>query len=323
MRKLVLALALTLATVAPAFGQGATLGLPIFQAVTNSGLPCSGCKLYAFVSGTLQPATVYTNRARTAQHPHPVVLDSGGRVAVFVDPAVIYDFRLDGSSGVQVWALDGYGDVADQAVTDLSSTTNLTFTIDSDNNETNALFRFRNGVGQTVFSVDESGAVVSTIAVGVDDLSITTGKLAALAVTRPKLAADVVDGTKLADNSVSGEHIAAGVVTTTHIMTGGVGQTDLAVNAVTADAIAANAVTPAKISGILSPSNIGTSVGSPSGRRLLRDDGVFDPLLNANQRIDVTRLGSTVGTADDRMILRRSGVWGFPFEFRPSSRHEP
>ena len=38
-------------------------------------------------------------------------------------------------------------------------------------------------------------------------------------------------------------------------------------------------------------------------------------VFNADGSLRVDRLGSTVGTASDQMILYRSGEWAHPFEF--------
>jgi hypothetical protein len=97
----------------PAFSAGTIFGLPLSQQFTENGEPMSGGSLYIYEAGTSTPATAYESFSLTAgtELPHPMTLDSSGRIPEF--------WLADGSYRVRLT------DVAGNEIFDISSTTAL------------------------------------------------------------------------------------------------------------------------------------------------------------------------------------------------------
>ena len=250
------------------------LPTPIFQGYDNNGDPCDGCKLYVFQSGTLVQATTYSNRARTTANEHPVILDSAGRAVLFVPSNAIYDMRLDSDDDVQIWSMAGVGLPATPLFdfSNVASTDGVDIELDTDNNAPNAFFRVINGLGVTVFSVDEAGVVTSSIAVGVGDGTISTAKLIDEAVTRPKIGIgavgpDQVDGLRAAD-------IQSGTFGTNRV--GALDASDI-------------------VTGSFGPTRICT--GTPSADDVCRGNGTWGDVPEASGPIDNARLSGIPRTA--------------------------
>ena len=198
---------------------GVQISTPIFQGLDNNGDPCSGCKLYVFVSGTQTPTQTYSNRGRTAQNQNPVILDAAGRARVFVGATGLYDFRLDSASDVTVWTIAGVG-MPDQSAAGLTSTGGIDIELDTDNNTSNAAFRILSGTGSAVFSVTEAGIFSPAALSTINDGDVTTTKLADAAVTQPKLGARAVGPDELALLAVGPTHMQTSSVGTSQVTNG-------------------------------------------------------------------------------------------------------
>jgi hypothetical protein len=82
--------------------------LPGYQALSSSGTPLGGAKLYFYLTGTSTAASVYADAALTTALANPVIADSQGRFPqVYPLPTVIYRVVLTDSTGVQQWLQDG------------------------------------------------------------------------------------------------------------------------------------------------------------------------------------------------------------------------
>ena len=199
--------------------EGVQISTPIFQGLNNNGDPCSGCKLYVFVSGTQTPTQTYSNRGRTAQNTSPVILDAAGRALVFVGATGLYDFRLDSASDVTVWTIAGVG-LPEQSASGLTSTTGIDIELDTDNDTTNAVFRILDGTGTAVFSVTEAGVFSPAALSTINDGDVTTSKLFNGAVTQPKLGPRAVGPDELALLAVSSGHLQTSSVGTSQVSNG-------------------------------------------------------------------------------------------------------
>jgi hypothetical protein len=83
---------------------------PKFRAFTANGLPMAGGKLYTFLTGTSTPQSTYTDQSAMSFNTNPVILDANGEANVWLDSTVRYRFRLDDSTDVTQWTVDGLGD---------------------------------------------------------------------------------------------------------------------------------------------------------------------------------------------------------------------
>jgi hypothetical protein len=118
---------------------------------------------------------------------------------------------------------------------------------------------------------------------GIDDLAITTGKLAANAVTTAKvdaaglaaaaLATDSVITAKIQDLAVTTGKLAALSVTTDKIAAGGLAESAIATDAITTGKILDNAITAAKMA---DDSVVIVSAGTPAGSGDFEGQGWFD-----------------------------------------------
>ncbi len=69
------------------------------QYFDNSGLPCIGCKLYAYIAGSTTFQATYTTAGGGASNTNPVVLDTAGRANVWTTPGQSYHFALCTAAG--------------------------------------------------------------------------------------------------------------------------------------------------------------------------------------------------------------------------------
>jgi hypothetical protein len=80
---------------------GTPMPMPWFTGLDASGAPVGGGLLYTYAAGTTTPLETFTDAALTVAHPNPVVLDSAGRAAVFLQPSA-YKFVLRTASGTLI-----------------------------------------------------------------------------------------------------------------------------------------------------------------------------------------------------------------------------
>ena len=92
------------------------------QFFDDTGEPLANGELYAYVAGTSTPQATYSDQGGGSANTNPVVLDSAGRAAVWLDNASSYKFVLKDSEGNTVWTVDN---VAGNAAADAISTAAL------------------------------------------------------------------------------------------------------------------------------------------------------------------------------------------------------
>ncbi|MEF2156387.1 glycosyl hydrolase family 28-related protein [Luteimonas sp. FXH3W] len=93
---------------------------PKQQFFNNSGVPLAGGKLYTYAAGTTTPQATYSNRAASSPNPNPIVLNSRGEAVLFLDPALVYDFKLESADGALVYTQPDVA--ASNGLADLAST---------------------------------------------------------------------------------------------------------------------------------------------------------------------------------------------------------
>lgn len=75
----------------------------LFQTYSDAnGNPLSGGKIYTYLAGTTTPQATYTDSTGGTPNTNPVILDSSGRAAIWLDPTLSYKFVLKDSSDVQI-----------------------------------------------------------------------------------------------------------------------------------------------------------------------------------------------------------------------------
>jgi VCBS repeat-containing protein len=77
-----------------------------FQEFDSNGDPLSGGLLYSYAAGTTTPQATYTSSSLGTPNANPVVLDSAGRAAVWLDPSLSYKFVLKDSGGSTIYTED-------------------------------------------------------------------------------------------------------------------------------------------------------------------------------------------------------------------------
>lgn len=80
--------------------------LPIFQGLGPNGQALAGGFLYTYAAGTTTPQATYTDSTGSTPNTNPVVLNSFGQAAVWLDPTLSYKFILKDTLGNQIWATD-------------------------------------------------------------------------------------------------------------------------------------------------------------------------------------------------------------------------
>lgn len=86
-----------------------TMNLPpliIQQFMDNNGVPLSGGSLYTYQAGTTTPQATYTDQSGVTPNANPIVLDSAGRCAMWLDPTLSYKFLLQDSGGNTIKTID-------------------------------------------------------------------------------------------------------------------------------------------------------------------------------------------------------------------------
>lgn len=77
---------------------------PLFHGFYPNGTPLIGGKLYTFEAGTSTPAAAYRDAAATMPHQNPITLDDRGEALVHIAAPMLW--RLETSTGVQLWTVD-------------------------------------------------------------------------------------------------------------------------------------------------------------------------------------------------------------------------
>lgn len=86
---------------------GTIFGLGLSQQIDGDGKPLAGARLYIMGAGTSAPVDVFKEYALTNLHPHPIELDSLGRVPQIWLADGTYRARLIDKSGVVIFDEDG------------------------------------------------------------------------------------------------------------------------------------------------------------------------------------------------------------------------
>jgi hypothetical protein len=87
---------------------------PSFQFFSASGVPLAGGKLETYLAGTNTAVAVYTDASGSTEHPWPVVLDAGGRAAVWIEPSKAYKYILKTATDSLVGTWDGINSVNEE-----------------------------------------------------------------------------------------------------------------------------------------------------------------------------------------------------------------
>lgn len=85
------------------------------QFFTNAGAVAALHLLDTFLSGTTTPATTWSDAGQVGENTNPIELDAAGRATIFLDPDVLYTFRLRTPGGTPLWTRDS---IAGLPVTD-------------------------------------------------------------------------------------------------------------------------------------------------------------------------------------------------------------
>lgn len=73
---------------------------------SSTGAPLVGGKLFSYQAGTSTPQNTYTDSTGATPNTNPIILDSTGSAAMWLDPSLSYKFILQDSNGVQQWSVD-------------------------------------------------------------------------------------------------------------------------------------------------------------------------------------------------------------------------
>jgi hypothetical protein len=82
----------------------AVIYTPHFVQFFDNNVPLAGGKLYTYAAGTSTPKATYTDSTGSTQHSNPIILDSSGRVTLFLTGS--YKFTLKTSDDVMVKETD-------------------------------------------------------------------------------------------------------------------------------------------------------------------------------------------------------------------------
>lgn len=77
----------------------------------NNGVPLSGGKVYTYLSGTTTPAFTKTDYTGLVNNTNPVILNSRGEAAIWLDESTVYRFVLTTSTDVTISTSDGISSV--------------------------------------------------------------------------------------------------------------------------------------------------------------------------------------------------------------------
>jgi hypothetical protein len=162
-----------------------TINNPLFQAVTSTGAPLSGGKLYTYKAGTSTEKESFSDIELSTSHTNPIILDSLGQAKIYGHGA--YKFNLTTSADVQVtgWPVDNittsqggdtaarvaigdYGDYLATAITTIGSTETtlvidkeITLTEDATIPSTLALEFTRGGSLTGAYTVTINGPIIA------------------------------------------------------------------------------------------------------------------------------------------------------------------
>ena len=84
---------------------------PLMQFFTANGAPLVGGLLYTYAAGTVTPQSTYTDSTGNTANTNPVVMNSRGEAAVWLDSALYYMVLKD-STGAQIWTADNVGSLS-------------------------------------------------------------------------------------------------------------------------------------------------------------------------------------------------------------------
>jgi hypothetical protein len=81
---------------------------PVFKAFDNNGNPLAGGLLYSYIAGTTTPQATYPSSSEVTPNTNPIVLNSRGECALWLDPTLSYKLNLTDASGNQIpgWPVD-------------------------------------------------------------------------------------------------------------------------------------------------------------------------------------------------------------------------
>ena len=139
---------------------------PFMQFFTAGGIPLVGGKLYTYAAGTTTLLATYTDATGTQFNSNPVILDSRGEAAVWLDTAA-YKFKLTDSTDVEIWTADnieGSVGAADLAASTGSSLVGY-IAAGSGAVATTVQTKLRESVSVQDFGADPTGGVDATAAI--------------------------------------------------------------------------------------------------------------------------------------------------------------
>ncbi len=188
------------------------LGDPRFRAFTANGVPLAGGKLHTFAEATSTPKAAFSENTGTTPHANPIVLDANGEAEIWLQGK--YKLRLDDSTDVQQWTMDGISGVGFQdAAAQQDEWTEAADTpthIDNTNYSVPGDKRGTYQVGRRVRASISAGTVYGTITASVftslttvtvvwDSGNLDAG-LSALAVGFLSVDTDSVPGVKISED---------------------------------------------------------------------------------------------------------------------------
>ena len=87
---------------------------PLMQFFTSAGEPLVGGKLYTYQAGSTTPLATYTDESGTVANTNPVIMNSRGEAAVWLD-SPLYKLVLKDANDVLIWTADNVGGLATQS----------------------------------------------------------------------------------------------------------------------------------------------------------------------------------------------------------------
>lgn len=88
---------------------------PLMQFFTANGAPLVGGLLYTYAAGTTTPQSTYTDSTGNTANTNPVVMNSRGEAAIWLDSGLYYMVLKD-STGAQIWTADNVGSLSSGVV---------------------------------------------------------------------------------------------------------------------------------------------------------------------------------------------------------------
>ncbi len=107
LRTIAFILALFIAPVALAQVPVTLSPVPRMQFLDSSGRPLSGGFVYTYISGTSTPLATYKDVSGTSENTNPIVLDSGGFAAIWLQSSSAYRIKVYNFGGTMQWLVDG------------------------------------------------------------------------------------------------------------------------------------------------------------------------------------------------------------------------